>query len=81
MVEICSKRLVRAIGKVLHINSRSDEEWHLFVTKLLFWWFASITWDNNDDVSTDFKPFFSLYILPHNSVGLTGCIPTVFFSS
>ena len=30
--------------------------------------------DKNNDVLTDFKPFFSLKSLPHTSVGLTGCI-------
>ena len=52
MVEIYSKSLVRAIGKVLLMKFRSlikthkgDEKWPLFVkkTKQLFWWSASIT--------------------------------------
>ena len=30
--------------------------------------------DNNDGVLTDIYPFFSLYTLPHTSVGQTGCI-------
>ena len=32
---------------------------------------------NNNRFLNDFKPFFSLYTLPHISVGLTGC---TFFS-
>ena len=44
MVEIFSKSLVRAIGKVLHLNKartqikthKGDEEWPLFVNKQLF---------------------------------------------
>ena len=49
MVEICSKSLVRAIGKVLHLartpikTHKGDEKCPLFVNKQLFWWFASIT--------------------------------------
>ena len=50
----------------------------LFVNKQLFWWSASITLDNNNTVLADFKPIFSLYTLPHTSVGLTGCISIVF---
>ena len=42
------------------------------------WLSASITLDNNNDVLTDFKPFFTLYSLPHTSVGLTSCISIVF---
>ena len=49
-----------------------------FVNKQLFWWSASITLDNNNDVSTDFWPFFSLYTLPHTSVGLACCIDNAF---
>ena len=41
---------------------------------------TSITLDNNNDVLTDFKPFFSLYTLPHTSVGLTSCFSIAFFS-
>ena len=52
----------------------------LFVNKPLFWWSASITLDNNNDVLTDFLPFFLLYLLPHTSVGLTSCIYIIFFS-
>ena len=33
---------------------------------------------NNNDVLAVFQPFFSLYILPHTSVGLTDCISIVF---
>ena len=57
-----------------------DEKWPLFVNKQLFWWSASITLDNNIDVLTDFQPFFSLYTLPHTSVGLISCITIVFLS-
>ena len=60
MVEIYSKSLVRAIGKVLlmkYINSskthKGDEIWPLIVNKQLFWWSGSITLNNNNDVSTD----------------------------
>ena len=42
-----------------------------------FWWSASITLNNNNDVLTD---FFSLYTLPHTSVGLTSYISIVFFT-
>ena len=63
MVEIYSKSLVRAIGKVLlmtfsyrtpiktHIGG---EKWPLSVNKQLFWWSASITLDNKKDGLTDF---------------------------
>ena len=61
MVEICSKGLVRAIGKVLLVNFKTpikthegDGKWPLFVNKELFWWSASITLDNNNDVLTVF---------------------------
>ena len=36
-----------------------------------------MTLDNNNDVLTDFYPFFSLYTLSHISVGLTACISIV----
>ena len=36
--------------------------------------------DINNDVLTGFWAFFSLYTLPHTSVGLTSCISIVFFS-
>ena len=52
---------------------------HLFVSKQQFWWSASITLDNNNDVLTYSWPSFSLYTLLHTSVGLTGT-STVFFS-
>ena len=55
-----------------------DEKWPLFVNKLLFWWSASITLDNNNAVLTDLQAFFSLNTSPHTSVGLTGCISIVF---
>ena len=50
-VEIDSKSLVRAIGKVLLIkfrlntneNHKGDEKWPLFVNQQLFWWAALIT--------------------------------------
>ena len=65
MTEIYSKRLVRAIGNVLFMkfsqNMRTlikthkiDGMWPLFVNKQLFWWSASISLDNNNDVLTDF---------------------------
>ena len=38
-----------------------------------------MTLDINNDVLTHFKPFFSLYTLPHTSVGLTGSI-SIFLS-
>ena len=41
-VKIWSKSLVRVMGKVL-----------LIINKQLFWWFASITLDNNNAVLTD----------------------------
>ena len=34
--------------------------------------------DNNNDVVTDFKPFLSIYILPHTFVGMTSCFSSVF---
>ena len=68
MVEICSKGLVRAIGKVLLIecswNTKGDEKWPLFVNKQLFWWSASITLDNNNAILTDLYAF-SYLILYH----------------
>ena len=87
MIEIFSKSLVRAIGLVLRMKSarapikthKGDEKWPLFVNKQLFWWSTSITLDNNNDVLTDFQPFFSLYTFLHTSVGLTSCI-SMFFS-
>ena len=57
---------------------KGDEKWPLFVNKELFWLSASITLDNNNDVLTDFKPFFSVYTLPHTSVGLTSCTSIAF---
>ena len=63
ILEICSKRLIRAIGKVLLMklsyrgpikNHKGNEKWLLFVNKQLFWCSASITLDNNNDVLTDF---------------------------
>ena len=56
---------------------KGDNKWPLFVNKQLFWWSASITLDNNNDVFTDFHLFFLLYTLPHTSVGLTSCISDV----
>ena len=61
MVEICSERLVRAIGKVLLMkfskntnkSHKRDGKLPLFVNKQLFWWSASITLDNNNDGLTD----------------------------
>ena len=57
---------------------KDGDKWPLFVNKQLFWWSASITLNNNNDVLPDFKPFFSLYTLPHTSVGLTSFISIVF---
>ena len=62
MVEIYSKSLLKAIGKVLHMKlartpiktHEGNGKWPLFVNKQLFWWSASITLDNNNDVLTDF---------------------------
>ena len=75
MVEICSKSLVRAIGKLL---LKGNEKWPLFVNKQLFWWSASITLNNNNAVLTDFQAYFSLHTLSHTSVSLTGCVSIVF---
>ena len=63
MVEICSMSLVRAIGKILLMKfsvltpiniHKGDEKWPLFVNKVLFWWSAAITLDNNNYGLTDF---------------------------
>ena len=83
MVEIHSKCLVRAIGKVLARTSikahKCDGKWPLFVNKQLFWWSASITLDNNNDVLTEtFTHFSRLILYPHTSVGLISSISTVF---
>ena len=51
-----------------------------FVNKELFLWSASITLDNNNYVLTGIYLFFSLYTIPHPSVGLASCISIVFFS-
>ena len=54
-VEISSKTLVIAIGKVFLIKThKGDAKWSLFVNKQPFWWSVSITLDNNNDVLTDF---------------------------
>ena len=55
-----------------------DGKWPLFVNKQLFWWSASMILDNNNDVLPDFQQCFSLYTLPHISVGLTVCISIIF---
>ena len=55
-----------------------DEKWPLFVNKQLFWWSASITFDNNNAVLTDLKAFFSLNTLLHTSVSLASYIAIVF---
>ena len=70
MVEICSKSLVRAIGKRLIFflartpikTHKGDEKWPLFVNKQLFWWSASITLDNNNAVLTDYRHFSHLIL-------------------
>ena len=62
VVQICSKSLIRATGKVLLIKlartpiktHKGDEKWPLLVNKQLFWWSASIILDNNNGVLTDF---------------------------
>ena len=62
-VEMYSKNLVRAIGRVLLMKSsqntdykpyNGDDKWPLFVNKQLYWWSTSITLDSNNDVLTDF---------------------------
>ena len=61
MVEIYSKSLVRANGKVLLMKlartpiktNKGDEKCPLLVNKQLFWWSASITLGNNNAVLTD----------------------------
>ena len=62
MIDIYSKSLVRAIGKVLLMKfssapiqtDKGDDKWPLFVNKQLCWWSASLTLDNNNGVLTDF---------------------------
>ena len=62
VAEIYPKSPVRAFGKVLIIKltrtpiktHKGDEKWSFFVNKRLFWWSASITLDNNNDVLADF---------------------------
>ena len=62
MVEIYSKSLVRAIGKVFLVKMsknpikthKGDAKWPLFINKQLFWWSTSIPSDNNNGVLTDF---------------------------
>ena len=62
MVGICSKSLVRAVGKAFLMKlsqntvkpHKGDAKWALFVNKQLFWWSALITFDNNNGVLTDF---------------------------
>ena len=72
MIELYSKSLVRAIGKVLCMEfkhqlkpHKDDRKWPLCVNKQLFLWSASITLDNTNCVSTEFKPFshFILYYI------------------
>ena len=41
-------------GISIHLH-KGDEKWPLFVNKQLFWWSASITLDNNNDVLEDIK--------------------------
>ena len=60
MVEICSESLIRAkvvvkyyslyIARTPIKTHKGDEKWPWFVNKQLFWWSASITLDNNNDV-------------------------------
>ena len=62
IVEIYSKSLVRATGKVLHMKfsqntnqtHKGDEKWPLCINKQLFWWSTAIKLDNKNDVLTDF---------------------------
>ena len=62
MLKIYHERLVRAIGKVFIKylartpikTNKGDEKWPLLVNKQLFWWSASITLDNTNDVLTAF---------------------------
>ena len=65
MVEIFSKSLVRAIGRISY--SKND-----IVKKQLFQWSASITLDRNNDENFS---HFSHFI--RTSVGLTSCISIV----
>ena len=65
-VEIYSKSLVSAIGKVLLVKlnrtpiktQKGDGKWPLFVNKQLFWWSASLILDNNNGLLTDFHPLY-----------------------
>ena len=71
MVEVYSKGVVRATGKVFHMKltrapiktHEGHDKWPLFVNKQLFW-SVSITVDNNNDVLTNLWPLFSPYTLP-----------------
>ena len=62
MAEIYSESPVKATGKYYSWNldripfktHKGDEKWPLFVNKQLFWWSASITLDNNNEVLADF---------------------------
>ena len=47
----------RNLGRIPIKTHKGDEKWPLFVSKQLFWWSASITLDNNNDVLTDFNHF------------------------
>ena len=57
---------------------KGDEK--VFVNKQLFWWSASTTLVNNNDVLTDLSHFSHFILLPHASLGLTVCISILFFS-
>ena len=59
-------------------TNKGDDKLPLFINKLLFWWYGSITLDNNNDVLADLYQFFSIYTLPHTSFGWTGCISIAF---
>ena len=59
---------------------KSDEKWPLFVNKQLFWWSASITLDNNNEILRLLAIFLTLYFTTYLSVDQNGCISIVFFS-
>ena len=65
-VEINSKSLIKAIGKVLYIyiyswsvartpikTHKGNEKWPFYVNKQLFWWSTSIILDNKNVILTD----------------------------
>ena len=78
LLELLVKYYAWNLARIPIKTHKGDERWPLFVNKQLFWWSASTTLGNNNDVLTDFKAMFSLDTLPHISVGLTSCISFVF---